>query len=158
MCICACVYVCRAVLSHFWLCDPMDCILPGSSVHGDFQARILEWVVMPSSRGSSQARDQTQVSCIVGGFFTIWATRETQEYWSGKPISSPGELLDPGIDLGSPALHVVSLPAELLRKSVCICICVHKLRKSVGFVPHQWSVWDFVQESFPVGLIKSLKE
>ena len=43
---------------------------------GILQARILEWVAMPSSRGSSQPRDQTQVSHIAGGFFTVWATRE----------------------------------------------------------------------------------
>ena len=48
------------------LFDPMDYSLPGSSVHGILQARILEWVVMPSSRGSSQPRDQTQVFCITG--------------------------------------------------------------------------------------------
>ena len=53
------------------LCDPMDC-----TVHGILQARILEWVAFPFSRGSSQPRDQTQVSCIAGGFFTTWATRE----------------------------------------------------------------------------------
>ena len=46
------------------LCDPMDYSLPGPSVHGILQARILEWVAMASSRGSSQHRDQTQVSCI----------------------------------------------------------------------------------------------
>ena len=46
------------------LCDPMDCSPPGSSVHGILQARILEWVAMPSSRGSFQPRDQTQVSCV----------------------------------------------------------------------------------------------
>jgi len=51
------------------LCDPMDYSLPGSSVHVIFQARILEWVAIPFSRGSSQLRDQTQVSCIAGGFF-----------------------------------------------------------------------------------------
>ena len=51
----------------------MDCSPPGSSVHGILQARILEWVAMPSSMGSSQPRDQTQVSLIAGGFFTIWA-------------------------------------------------------------------------------------
>ena len=51
---------------------------------GILQARILEWVVMPSSRASSQPRDQTQVSRIAGGgFFTVWATRETQEYCNG---------------------------------------------------------------------------
>ena len=57
------------------LCDPMDCSLPGSSVHGILQTRILAWGAMPSSRGSSQPRDQTQVSCTAGGFFTIWTTR-----------------------------------------------------------------------------------
>ena len=60
-------------------CDPMDCSLPGSSVHGIFQARILEWVAISFSRRSSRPRDWTQVSCIVGRRFTIWATREVQE-------------------------------------------------------------------------------
>ena len=46
------------------LCDPMDCSLPGSSVHGISQARILEWVAISSSRGSSQSRDQTHIFCI----------------------------------------------------------------------------------------------
>ena len=59
------------------LCDPMDCSLPGSSVHGILQARILEWVAVPVSRGSSQPRNfESGVSCIAGGFFTSWATRE----------------------------------------------------------------------------------
>ena len=49
-------------------------------VHGILQARILEWVVFPFSRGSSQPRDQTQVSYIAGRFFTSWATMEAQEY------------------------------------------------------------------------------
>ena len=53
------------------LCSPMDCSLPGSSVPGVFQARTLEWVVMPSSRESSQPRGRTQVSCIAGRLFTI---------------------------------------------------------------------------------------
>ena len=61
------------------LCDPMDWSLPGSSVNGIFQSRVLEWVAMPSSRGSSQPRDQTQVSHIAGRCFTIWATREADE-------------------------------------------------------------------------------
>ena len=50
--------------------------LPGSSVHGILQTRILEWIAIPFSRGSSRPRDWTQVSFIVGRFFTIWATRE----------------------------------------------------------------------------------
>ena len=62
----------------------MDCSPPGSSVHGIIQARILEWVAIPFSRGSSWPRDQTWVSCIAGRFFTIWATREAH----GKPVPS----------------------------------------------------------------------
>ena len=60
------------------LCNPMDCSLPGFSIHGIFQARVLEWVATPFSWGSSQPRDQTRVSCTVGRRFTLWATREAQ--------------------------------------------------------------------------------
>ena len=76
----------RHVLSHSvspTLRDSMGCSPPGSSVHGILQLRILEWVAMPSSWGFSQPRGQTQVSRVAGGFFTIWATREAKEYWSG---------------------------------------------------------------------------
>ena len=59
--------------SHVRLCDTTDCSPPDSSVHGILQARILEWVAMPFSRGSSWAEDGT---CIAGSFFTVWATRE----------------------------------------------------------------------------------
>ena len=58
------------------LCDPMDYRPPGSSVPGILHARILEWVAISFSRGSSQPRHRTQVSCIAGRFFTIWATRK----------------------------------------------------------------------------------
>ena len=78
---------CTADISYYYekcesetsdsFCDPMD-----YTVHGILQARILEWVAFPFSRGSSQPRDQTQVSCIAGGFFTPWATGAAQEYWS----------------------------------------------------------------------------
>ena len=64
------------------LCNSMDCSLPGSSAHGILQARILEWVVIPFSKGPSPSRDATQESCIAGGFFTVWATREAPP--SGK--------------------------------------------------------------------------
>ena len=53
------------------LCDPMDCGPPGSSVHGILQARILETVAMPHSRGSSRPRNQIQVSCVAGRYFTL---------------------------------------------------------------------------------------
>ena len=57
------------------LCDPMDCSLPGSSVHGIFQARLLEGVAISFSSGSSQRRDRTRVSHTASRRFTIWATR-----------------------------------------------------------------------------------
>ena len=56
------------------LCDPMDCSLSGFSVHGIFQARVLEWIAISFSRGSSWPRNRTQVSRIAGRRFTIWAT------------------------------------------------------------------------------------
>ena len=58
------------------LCNPMDCSLPGSSFHGIFQAKVLEWGAIACSRGSSQPSDWTRVSRIVGRSFTSWATRE----------------------------------------------------------------------------------
>ena len=64
----------RSVMSDS--CDPMDCSLPGFSVHGIFQARVLEWVAISFSRRSSLPRDWTRVSYIVGRCFTVWATRE----------------------------------------------------------------------------------
>ena len=71
------MYVCEShsVMSD---CNPMD-----YTVHGILQTRLLEWATIPFSRGSSQPRDQTQVSHFADRFFTVWATREAQEYWSG---------------------------------------------------------------------------
>ena len=68
---------CRCLAAQMFptLCRPMDCSPPGSSVHGILQARILEWLAIPLSRGSSQTRDRSQVSCIAGRFSTVWATR-----------------------------------------------------------------------------------
>ena len=53
------------------VCNPMDCNLPGSSVHEILQTRILEWITIPFSRGSSRHRDRTWVSCIAGGFLEV---------------------------------------------------------------------------------------
>ena len=58
------------------LCDPMDCSLSGSSVHGIFQTRVLEWIAISFSRGPSRPRNRTWVSRIAGRCFTVWATRE----------------------------------------------------------------------------------
>ena len=128
------------------LCDPMDCSLPGSSVYAILQVRILEWVAISFSRGSSPPRNRTRVSCTAGRFFTNWAMREApikinyesesevaqscltlwdpwtvahqtllsmgfsrQEYWSGLPFPSPGDLPYPGIEPRSPTLQADTL-------------------------------------------------
>ena len=69
----------KVLVSQFCptLCDPMDHSQPDSSVHGIFQARILDWVAISCSRASSWPRDWTQASLIEGKFFTIWAIRKT---------------------------------------------------------------------------------
>ena len=116
--------------------------LPGSFVHGILQARILGWVAMKPEggcRGSSQPRNWTQVSCIAGRFFTIWATREVQEYWSGKPIPSPGELSNPGIEPGYPALQGDSFPVELPRKLTHMCIT--QPWKETNLSQFYWGGW-----------------
>ena len=73
----------KVTQSCLTLCDPTDYSLPGSSIHGILQTRILEPVAISFSRGSSRSRDQTRVSCIAGRFFTITASREAFQN-SGK--------------------------------------------------------------------------
>ena len=85
ICLCLSLYLYIIAQSCLTLCNPMDCSLTSSSVHGIFQARILEWVAIYFSKRSSQTRDWTRVSCIVDRWFTIWATREvllyTKRWW-----------------------------------------------------------------------------
>ena len=76
---CVCMYT-QLLQSCPTLCNSTDCSPPGFSLHGILQARILVWVAMSSSRGSSQSRDQTCISCIAGRFFTAEQ--------SGKPNST----------------------------------------------------------------------
>ena len=111
----------------------------GYTVHEILQARILEWVVFPFSRGSSQPRDWTQVSRIACWFFTSWATREAQEYWSEQPNPSSTDLPDPGIQLGSPALHADSLSTELSGKpcNISLRYCL----KLFSIYTQKWVYW-----------------
>ena len=74
-------WICLVAKSCPTLCKPMDCSQAPLSV-GILQARILEWVTIPSSRRSSQCRDQTHISHTAGGFSTNWDTTEVQEYWN----------------------------------------------------------------------------
>ena len=86
--------------SYVWVLVAQSCLTlydsmvyspPDSSVHGILQARILEWVAIPFSRGSYWPRNQTQVSRIAGGFFTIWATRKPLERPCSLHISETAE-------------------------------------------------------------------
>ena len=110
---------------------------------GIFQARILEWVTMPSSRGSSQPRGWTQVSSIASGFFTSWATREAREYWSGQPGPSPGDFPDPGIKLGSPAFFISQFfiswtTGEAHCLGYCCCIVISNWTEVITVVTSNW--------------------
>ena len=78
------------LLSHVWLfAEPMDYSPLGCSVQGILQAKILKWVAIPFSRGSSQPRDQTWVSRIAGRSFTVWATRESLKLVKNKDNPLP---------------------------------------------------------------------
>ena len=83
VCVCVCVCVVQSCLT---LCDLTDCSLPGSSVQGILQARILEWVVIPFSRGSSRPRDWARVSCTAGTLYH-WATGEALEHYMHEGYS-----------------------------------------------------------------------
>jgi len=138
----------KSLQSCLTLCNPMDCSQPGSSVHGILQARILEWVAMPSSRGYCQPRDQTQVSyasCI--GRWLLYHYRHlgyvlesSQNYppdpGSGKKLSStesvPGAKKVGDCCSKGPCGHCLveencqtwlSVIA-LLGGWVCVCVCV----------------------------------
>ena len=111
------------------LCDPRDCSSPGSSVHGILQARILEWVAMPSFRGSSRPRDKTHVCfvfCITGGFFTTEPPGKTSvEITTTQPIAQVKIQGAPSIpsSLSSPHPNA-KLHHLLLRNTSPICPCL----------------------------------
>ena len=78
--LCMCVYL--VIQSYPTLCDPVNCA-PGSFIHGILQVRILEWVAISFSRGSTQPRDRTLASCIASKFFTVRGTREASNTHKG---------------------------------------------------------------------------
>ena len=116
----------------------MDYIVPGI-----LQARILQCVAFPFSRGSSQPRDQTQVSCITGWFFTSWATRGAQESWNGSFIPSPADLSDSGIERGTPASQVDSLTNWAIREApkVCLLQIFPTQRSNLGLLHYTWILY-----------------
>ena len=145
------------------VCDPMD-----YTVHGILQARIQEWVAFPFSRGSSQPRDQTQVSHIAGDSLPAEPQGSPRILeWVAYP--SPVDLSDPGIEPGSPALQVDSLPTELSAKrrahnptlvkdtlpstEILILSRIARRMQMVEANPSQWQKTriDFVTEQDPRG-------
>ena len=80
--------------SYPTLCDPMDCSLPVSSIHGIFQVTVLEWVAISFFRESFWPRDWTQISRIAGRRFTIWAAREALQV-SKVPLKRHTSFLAP---------------------------------------------------------------
>ena len=122
------------------LCDPVYCSPPGSSVRGILQARILGWVAISFSRGSSQPRDQTRVSCIAGRCFILWATREAP--WSRSRCFSGILLLSQwSTDVG----NLISGSSAFSKTSLNIWkFMVHILLKpGLENVEHYFSsVWD----------------
>ena len=115
------IYICSDAQLCPTLCDPMD-----YTVCGILRARIVEWVAFPFSRGSSQPRNQTQVfESIVGGFFTSWATRETQEYWNRCLSLLQWILLTQELNRG--LLHCRQVLYQLSYQGspyICVCVCV----------------------------------
>ena len=85
--------------------DPMDCSPPGSSVRGISQARILEWGAIPFFRGSSQSRDWTRVSCILGGFFSVWAGHQRSPRKEGGATNLSCGTGSRFIPVGFPSTH-----------------------------------------------------
>ena len=140
----------KVAQSCLTLCDPKDYI-----VHGILQAKILEWVAIPFSRGSSQSRDWTQVSHITGGFFTSHQGSPRILEWVADPFLQrifldPGRFrnsFDSGIEPGFPALQVNSLPAELPGKHWPIKILWLTSNPNINSVPtldiwiQTWGIW-----------------
>ena len=79
----------EAQLGCVWLCNPIDCSLSGSSVHGISQVKILEWVAIPFCRGPSQHRDQTLASCLGRQFLYHWATLEAHTLFHFPVLNDP---------------------------------------------------------------------
>ena len=95
----------------------------GYRVHGILQASILEWVAFPFSKGSSQPRDPTQVSCIAGGFFTNWATRETGMRTAPRTLKSVDTQ-----SMGGCSVAAGVIAGDLSRKGMSLVWVVLKAR------------------------------
>ena len=129
--VCVCVFVCVCVWvaqSYLSLCNTMDCSPPGSFDNGILQVRILEWVAIPFSRGSSQPRDWTRVSLIVGRFFTIWTVDPYKLLLCVLISNQYSNTSDHGEDYFNPATGVAGI-----RNEDSLCTWKEKLSLSSNF-------------------------
>ena len=111
--------LCLVAQSCLTLCDSMDCSPPGSSVHWDSPGKDNGVGCHALFQGINTGIEPRSLALQVDSF-TIWATREAQDYRSGYPIPSPEDLPNPGIEPGSPVLQVDSLPTKLPGKHISI--------------------------------------
>ena len=126
--------VCNLLQSCLTLCDPVDCSLPGSSVHGTFQARILEWVAVPSLRRFSWPRDRTQISCIsCTGRWVFYHFTTGQPLPGGASgIKSPRQCRRQGLD---PWVEKIPWRGKWLPTPVFLPGKFHGQRSLVGYSP-----------------------
>ena len=133
------------------LCNLLDYSPPGSSVHWILQTRILEWVATSFYRGASWPRDQTQISCIAGRFFTVWATRaalpgrlqSTDSVSAEAHPQKTGNMchLQDGAKTGIMKRYILFLPSDIIAKVMCLeWISPYYARK---FYAGQISLGDF---------------
>ena len=121
------------------LCDPVDCSPPRSSVHKGLQARILEWVATPSSRGSPQPRDRTSISCVscIGrGLFTTSATWEAPSlyYLPQKSPWSPREIVFcADFQDFAQTFSIRTCMGGAKESAFLILICIHPPHKNQSF-------------------------
>ena len=126
----------------------MDWSLPGCSVHRILQAKILEWVAIPFSRGSSQPRDQTQVSCTAGRLFTIWATREADHECVSLCQSVCPNLFYENTNQTGFEPTVITLHFTLYVCGVYVCVLVAQLCLTLL---NPWTVWNSPGKNTGVG-------
>ena len=137
-CVCMCVYL--------TLFDPTDCSPPDSSVHGTFQARILEWVAISYSRRSSWPRYWTFIPCI-----SCIGRQILYPEPAGKPLGDGNVLLfNLGVGYKVCLLHIIALLLIIFCTFLCICSCGHiwmwELDCEEGWAPKNWCVWTVVLE------------
>ena len=141
--LCYCFSVTKPCLTLLFFFHPKGCSLPGSSVHGISQARILEWLAISFSRWSSRPKDRTWVSCIAGRFFMIWATGEAPRTHSLMSVQVPARRDTRVFCISSRKWHYFSTPQqEEERFSPCLATA-QPLRADFNKSVTLGSLWDF---------------